>query len=92
MAYGFLILAVLAITCTPLHYRRLLAACLFVIALMTEVRLASYTPLLEWVLPLYYFKYLACYPVREEPYRPQPIANGRLDGTDRRHDRHAKHE
>lgn len=77
LAYGYLAVAVMVIACAPLHYRRLVAACLFMVALMTEARLAAYTPLLEWVLPLYYFKYLCCYPIREEPYRPPDEAGSR---------------
>merc|ERR1711907_780881 len=76
ISYAYLAVAVMILSCCPLHYRRLVAACLFTAALMVEVRLAQYTPLFEWVLPLYYFKYICCYPIREEPYRPD---NCRVD-------------
>lgn len=70
VSWGYLVIAVMIIMCAPLYYRRMIAACLFSLSLMIEPRMAFYTPLLEWVLPLYYFKYICCYPVREEPYRP----------------------
>jgi len=71
VAYGYLIAAVALIVCAPLPSRRVLGACLLVLAVMAEHALAEPCAQLPWLLPLYYYKYLCCYPIREEPYVPE---------------------
>ena len=68
IAYSYLLVAVAAIVSAPLPWRRVLAACGFMVAVAGEAALAAPCAQLPWLLPLYFFKYLCCYPIREEPY------------------------
>lgn len=69
-AYGYLLLASLAILAVPLYLRRPLAGVLVVIGFFLAFYALPVPPRFEWFLPVFFVKILSSHLLREEPYRP----------------------
>lgn len=69
-AYGYLMLASLAVLLAPLYLRRPLASLLVVIGFFLAFYVLPVPPRFEWFLPVFFVKLLMSHLLREEPYRP----------------------
>jgi len=73
LCYLFVFVGSVAVCVVPLYHHRLFEFCLFAFVVLADLYYIN--PALptgmEWFALLYHFKYICCWPLREEPYRPE---------------------